>query len=152
MLDTIEHPKEILRFKSINNHTVASNTNTLHYFLDFRIHPNYEHLIQKAHNETVTLEAYVPWFSCFDIEFKWKLIKNEDDINNEEIDLPEHERFRVNSEVRSRSTLTISSITVQDEAEYVCRANLKCWRRIADRYATKLIVRGGKEKNRFCGI
>ena len=139
-----------MRFKSINGHTVPSNTNAPYFFLDFRIHTNYEHFIQKAFNETVTLEAYVPWFSCFDIEFQWKLIRNEDD--EEEIDLPEYGRFQVNSEVRSRSSLTISSITVQDEAEYVCRANLKCWKRIADRYATKLIVKGGKEKSRYYGI
>nr|XP_022335314.1 uncharacterized protein LOC111131863 isoform X2 [Crassostrea virginica] len=108
----------------------------------FRIHTNYGHFIQKAHNETVILEADVPHFPCFDIEFQWKLIRNEDD-GDEESDLPENDRFQVNSEVRSRSSLTISSITVKDEAEYVCRANLKCWKRIADRYATKLIVKGG---------
>ena len=141
-----------MSFKSLNGHTVPSKTNIPRFFLDFRIHTNYEHFIQKAYNETVTLEAYVPWFSCFDIEFQWKLIKNEDDINKEEIDLPENGRFQVNSEKRSRSTLTISSVSVQDEAEYVCQANLKCWRRIADRYATKLIVKGGKEKSRFYGI
>ncbi|XP_062616622.1 uncharacterized protein LOC134278329 [Saccostrea cucullata] len=114
-------------------------------FSVFKIHMKQPPIIKPFFNEDVTLEAYVPGFSWFNIEFQWSRILGEDQKHEEEEIQPDGEQshFLIRTEGCS-SCLTISQVSVQLEAEYVCRANLKCWSRIADKTSTTLYVRGGQ--------
>ncbi|XP_061194804.1 uncharacterized protein LOC133202965 [Saccostrea echinata] len=122
-------------------------TLVVYFFLEkfFKIHMKQPSIITPSFKDDVTLEAYVPGFSWFNIEFQWSRIKGED-INHEEEEIQtdgEQSHFLIRTE-GCTSSLTISQVTVQLEAEYVCRANLKCWSRIADKTSTTLYVKGGQ--------
>jgi hypothetical protein len=98
--------------------------------------------MQVSPKKDLILAADVPGFPFCKIEFRWSFIRKED--GHKEIDCEDDSRFIIESE-GSSSRLTIREVTVQDEADYVCTASLRCWSRIADKSKTTVIVKGGKE-------
>lgn len=85
------------------------------------------------------LKASISEFYCFDIQFQWSKKRDGDE---DERDLANGRHYRIESD-GSSSSLTIEHVESQDEGHYICLANLKCWRRIADKSETALIVIGG---------
>ncbi|XP_048732973.2 uncharacterized protein LOC125649466 isoform X2 [Ostrea edulis] len=108
----------------------------------FKIHMRHSHVMQVEPSKDAVLTAEVPGFSLCKIEFNWTFIRKED-VNHEENDCEGNDHFCIQTEGCS-SKLTISKVAVQDEADYVCSANLKCWSRIADKSSTTVIVKGGE--------
>lgn len=108
-------------------------------FLEFKIHMNQPPVLQVSCSQRMYLKASISGFCCSDIHFQWykKVVGNE-----EERDLTNDSHYRIESD-GSWSSLKIEHVESQDEGRYICLANLKRWRRIADKSETTLIVIGG---------
>lgn len=109
------------------------------FFLEFKIHMNHPSVLKVSCSQRMYLKASISGFCCSDIQFQWcKKV----DGDEEEMDLTNDRRYRIESD-GSSSSLTIERVESQDEGHYICLANLKRWRRIADKSETTLVVIGG---------
>lgn len=100
---------------------------------------NHPPILQVSCSQRMYLKASISGFCCFDIQFRWY---KKVDGDEEEMDLANDSHCRIESVGRS-SSLTIEHVESEDEGRYICSANLKCWRRIAHKSETTLIVNGG---------